>query len=64
MDIRQIQVSALCQTGEAEKALQEIKSTIFILILFTRLLKRAKQTDSSSFGIKNDQASIVKGKAG
>jgi hypothetical protein len=52
IDIRQVHVPALHQPDEAEKALHEIKSMGFIHILFTRLLKHAKQTDSSSFGIK------------
>jgi hypothetical protein len=52
IDIRQVHVPALHQPDEAEKALHEIKSMGFIDILFTRLLKHAKQTDSSSFGIK------------
>jgi hypothetical protein len=62
--IRHIQVPALRQPDEDEKSLQDIKSMGFTRFMFTRLLKHAKQTFSSSFGIKSDHASIVKGKAG
>ena len=44
--------------------LQAIKEMGFTHIWYTGLLEHATQTDYSSYGIRNDHPSIVKGKAG
>jgi glycosidase len=46
------------------KALNEIKSLGITHIWYTGIIEHATQTDYSAYGIRNDCASIVKGKAG